>query len=96
MCSCVETLVSLFDNAVKPELLYIGVYDQIYTSKNEDTCLEAYCAKVGQDNCRRSQISFQVVDAEDAKVSIEKGLWIVFIKIGTYRGSISYGRIDQG
>lgn len=63
---CAETLDSIFSNAVQPDLISIGIFDQIY--QNETRCIDAYCNLVGSStSCRRDQVSNHTVDAEYAK-----------------------------
>ncbi|KAL7689402.1 putative alpha/beta hydrolase-3, glycosyltransferase, GlcNAc, nucleotide-diphospho-sugar transferase [Plasmopara halstedii] len=64
---CSETLRSIFDNAKAPDNLKLSIYDQIYPSKNESQCVEAFCKLVGEDYCRRSQIVSSQIDASYAK-----------------------------
>ncbi|ETW06360.1 hypothetical protein, variant [Aphanomyces invadans] len=51
---CAETLQSLFTNAARPDLVFLSFYDQIY--HDEVTCMDAFCAKVGEANCRRNAV----------------------------------------
>lgn len=64
---CAETVQSLFQNAVEPNLLHIGIYDQIYA--NESNCIESYCNLIGDPNkcTRRIQMTNSTIDAEYAK-----------------------------
>lgn len=62
---CAETLESLFSNAVEPDLLSIGVFDQIYS--DEPRCVDAYCDLVGASTCRRHQVANHTADAASAK-----------------------------
>jgi hypothetical protein len=66
---CAETLRSIFDNAVSPELIRISIYDQIYEAENEIECIEAFCQLMGEAKCRRSQLVSSKIDALNATVS---------------------------
>lgn len=67
-CRCSETLKSIFDNALSPDLVKISVFDQIYTKDSEKQCVEVFCELVGESACRRSQIVSSQIDAAAAKV----------------------------
>ncbi|OQR87601.1 hypothetical protein ACHHYP_08494 [Achlya hypogyna] len=77
---CAETLDSLFSNAVHPELVRVSVFDQLYLKDGEVRCIDAYCSKVGEANCRRSQTVNSTIDADDAtgptraRYETEKGI----------------------
>ncbi|TMW60402.1 hypothetical protein Poli38472_000444 [Pythium oligandrum] len=60
---CSETLRSIFDNAVFPDLLKISIFDQIYLSEGEKPCIETFCELVGEAKCRRSQLVATQIDA---------------------------------
>ena len=62
---CSETLDSIFSKAVLPDLISIGIYDQIF--QNESSCIDTYCNLVGSSNCRRNQVTNFTIDAEYAK-----------------------------
>ena len=65
---CSETLRSIFENAVAPDDIKISIYDQIYSTKEELSCSEAFCKLVGEQLCRRSQIVSSQIDAANATV----------------------------
>lgn len=69
-CRCSETLKSIFDNAVSPELLKISIFDQIYAGEGEKPCVEVFCELVGESACRRRQIVSSQIDAAVATVSV--------------------------
>ncbi|EQC36131.1 hypothetical protein SDRG_06247 [Saprolegnia diclina VS20] len=77
---CAETLDSLFTTAVHPELVHVSIFDQIYLDKGEIRCIDAYCSKVGEAACRRSQMVNSTIDADDAtgptraRYETEKGI----------------------
>ncbi|KDO23105.1 hypothetical protein SPRG_11949 [Saprolegnia parasitica CBS 223.65] len=77
---CAETLDSLFTNAVHPELVHVSIFDQIYLKDGEIRCIDAYCSKVGEAACRRSQMVNSTIDADDAtgptraRYETEKGI----------------------
>ncbi|DAZ92608.1 TPA: hypothetical protein N0F65_009571 [Lagenidium giganteum] len=62
---CSETLRSIFDNAVEPDLIKISIFDQIYPNEGERQCVDVYCELVGA-TCRRSQIVSSQIDAVNA------------------------------
>jgi hypothetical protein len=64
---CSETLKSIFDNALSPDLITISVFDQIYAKDGEKPCVEVFCELVGESSCRRSQLVSRQIDAADAK-----------------------------
>ncbi|ETV75347.1 hypothetical protein H257_10208 [Aphanomyces astaci] len=51
---CAQTLQSLFTNAARPDLLSLSLFDQIYS--HERTCMDVYCADVGEAHCRRHAV----------------------------------------
>ncbi|RLO13561.1 hypothetical protein DYB28_005846 [Aphanomyces astaci] len=51
---CAQTLQSLFTNAARPDLLSLSLFDQIYS--HERTCVDVYCADVGEAHCRRHAV----------------------------------------
>ncbi|KDO28303.1 hypothetical protein SPRG_06353 [Saprolegnia parasitica CBS 223.65] len=53
---CAETLQSMYAQASQPDLLSVSIFDQIYEEQGEGRCYDAYCDKVGEANCRRSQL----------------------------------------
>ncbi|OQS02631.1 hypothetical protein THRCLA_05015 [Thraustotheca clavata] len=53
---CAETLNSLYTQAARPDLLAVSIFDQIYEEEGEGRCYDAYCDKVGEENCRRNQL----------------------------------------
>ncbi|KAF0695803.1 Aste57867_13400 [Aphanomyces stellatus] len=77
---CAETLDSLFTHALHPDLLRVSIFDQIYLDQGELRCIDAYCTKVGDANCRRHQMVNSTVDADDAtgptraRYETEKGI----------------------
>ncbi|KAH9106562.1 hypothetical protein AeMF1_017863 [Aphanomyces euteiches] len=52
---CAETLDSLFTNAEHPELISVSIFDQLRFDFNESRCMDVYCTKHGESNCRRSE-----------------------------------------
>ncbi|EQC39000.1 hypothetical protein SDRG_03953 [Saprolegnia diclina VS20] len=52
---CAETLDSLFTRAAVPERVTVSLFDQLYLHEGEERCFDAYCAKVGDAECRRSE-----------------------------------------
>lgn len=70
LCSCSETLKSIFDNAVSPDLIKISIFDQIYAKDGEKQCVDVFCELVGESACRRKQIVSSQIDAANAKVRL--------------------------
>ncbi|KAF1313277.1 Hydroxyproline n-acetylglucosaminyltransferase, partial [Globisporangium splendens] len=64
---CSETLKSIFDNAMSPDLVKISIFDQIYAKEGEKQCVEVFCELMGEAACRRKQIVSSQIDAKDAK-----------------------------
>lgn len=73
---CPTTLESLFANAANPERLRVGLVQQNlkpadarkYEAVVENVdCVDTYCASVGQDACRRSQIRLDRQDALETR-----------------------------
>ncbi|OQS01498.1 hypothetical protein ACHHYP_00699 [Achlya hypogyna] len=79
---CSETLDSIFKQAEHPERVAVSLYDQLYLHEGEQRCFDAYCAKVGETNCRRSERLRRndTIDADNAtgptkgRYETEKGI----------------------
>ncbi|KAJ0403153.1 hypothetical protein ATCC90586_010200 [Pythium insidiosum] len=63
---CSETIRSIFDNAVFPDLIKISIFDQIYAGEGEIPCAETFCKLVGEAKCRRNQLVSSQIDAVNA------------------------------
>ncbi|RHZ38734.1 hypothetical protein DYB26_005353 [Aphanomyces astaci] len=52
---CGESIQSLYNNASRPDLIAVSVFDQIDLDANELPCFDEYCKLVGDANCHRAE-----------------------------------------
>ena len=57
------SLRSIFGNISAPNGRKNGIFDQIYTAKNERSCADVFCDLVGEDDCHRAQLVIYDVNA---------------------------------
>ena len=69
---CPRTLESAFKNAANASRVFIGIVQQTASGDQfavpfDFDCLDMYCNKVGESNCRRSQVRVSRQRAEDSE-----------------------------
>ncbi|RQM20581.1 hypothetical protein B5M09_006858 [Aphanomyces astaci] len=52
---CGESIQSLYNNASRPDLIAVSIFDQIDLDANELPCFDEYCKLVGDANCHRAE-----------------------------------------